>query len=90
MSNSLQPHGLLLASLLSTWNSSGKNIGVGCHSFPQRIFLSQGSNPGLLHCRQILYCLSHQEALSWENIDMQMIEIHVIIDITLNVFSFVF
>ena len=29
--------------------------------FPsQGIFPTQGSNPGLLHCRQILYCLSHQ------------------------------
>ena len=34
--------------------------GVGCHAFPQGIFLTQGSNPGLLHCRQILYRLSHQ------------------------------
>ena len=33
--------------------------GVGSHSFLQRIFLTQGSNPGLLHCRQILYCQSH-------------------------------
>ena len=29
-----------------------------CHSFLQKIFLTQGSNPGLLHCRQILYHLS--------------------------------
>ena len=36
-----------------------KNTGVGCHSLLQRIFQIQGSNPGLLHCRQILYCLSH-------------------------------
>ena len=28
--------------------------------FSKRIFLAQGLNPGLLHCRQILYCLSHQ------------------------------
>ena len=27
----------------------------------QRIFLTQGSNPGLLHCRQILYHLSYRE-----------------------------
>ena len=33
---------------------------VGCHSFLQGIFLTQGSNPGLLHCKQILYHLSHQ------------------------------
>ena len=33
---------------------------MGCHSVLQGIFLIQGSNPGLSHCRQILYCLSHQ------------------------------
>ena len=32
----------------------------GCHSLLQGIFPTQGLNPGLLHCRQILYCLSHQ------------------------------
>ena len=38
----------------------GKNSGVGCHFLLQRIFLSQGSNPGLLHCRQVLCQLSYQ------------------------------
>ena len=38
----------------------GKNTGVGCHALLQEIFPTQGSNPGLLHCRQILYYLSHQ------------------------------
>ena len=33
---------------------------MGCHFFLQGIFLTQGSNPGLLHCRQTLYPLSHQ------------------------------
>ena len=42
----------------------GKNTGVGCRALLQGIFLTQGLNPGLLHCRQILYCLSHQSA-SW-------------------------
>ena len=60
MSDSLQPHGLYLARLLCPRNSPGKNTGVGCHSLFQGIFTTQGSNPGLLHCRQILYCLSHQ------------------------------
>ena len=41
-------------------DSPGKNTGVGCHAFLQGIFLAQGSNPGLPHCRQILYQLSHQ------------------------------
>ena len=37
-----------------------KNTGVGCHPLLQGIFLTQGSNLGLLHCRQILYSLNHQ------------------------------
>ena len=40
--------------LLCPWDSPGKNTGVGCHFLLQGIFLTQGSNPGLLHCRQIL------------------------------------
>ena len=42
-------------------DSPGKNTGVGCHALLQGIFPTQGSNPGLPHCRQILYHLSHQE-----------------------------
>ena len=38
----------------------GKNTGVGCHFLLQGVFLTQGLNPGLLHCRRILYHLSHQ------------------------------
>ena len=56
----LQPHGLQPSRLLCPWNSPGKNTGVGCPSLLQGIFLTQGLNPGLLHCRQILYCLSYQ------------------------------
>ena len=55
MSDPLWPHGLY-----SPWNSPGKNTGVGCHFLLQGIFPIQGSNPGLPHCRQILYWLSHQ------------------------------
>ena len=40
--------------------NSGQNTGVGRFSFLQGIFPAQGSNPGLLHCRQILYQLSHK------------------------------
>ena len=50
MSNSLQPHGLY-----SSWNSPGQNTGVGSCSFLQGIVPMQGSNPGLPHCRRILY-----------------------------------
>ena len=41
-------------------DSLGKNTGVGCYTFLQGTFPTQGSNPGLPHCRQILYYLSHQ------------------------------
>ena len=37
-----------------------KNTGLGYHTLFQGIFLTQESNPGLLHCRQIFYRLSHQ------------------------------
>ena len=60
MSDSLQPHGLQPTRLLCPWDFPGKNTGVGCHFLLQGIFLTQGSNSGLLHCRQILYHLSHQ------------------------------
>ena len=43
-----------------TCNSPGKNTGVGSYSLLQGIFPTPGSNPGLLHCRQILYRLNHQ------------------------------
>ena len=42
----------------------GKNTGVGCHSLLQGIFPTLGSNSGLLHCRRILYHLSHQGSYS--------------------------
>ena len=45
--------------LLCPWNSPGKSTGVGCHFLLQGIFLTQGSNLGLLHCR-ILYQQSYQ------------------------------
>ena len=57
VSDSLRPHGLY-----SPWNSPGQNTEVGSLSFLQGIFLTQGSNPGLPHCRQTLYQLSHREA----------------------------
>ena len=55
MSDSLWPHGLY-----SPWNSPGHNTGMSSHSLLQGIFPTQGSNPGLLHCRWILYQLSHK------------------------------
>ena len=47
MSNTLRRHGLY-----SLWNSPGRNTGVGILSLLQGIFPTQGSNPGLLHCRE--------------------------------------
>ena len=55
MSDSLWPHGLY-----SPWNSPGQNTGVGSLSLLQGIFPTQELNPGLSHCRQILYQLSHK------------------------------
>ena len=55
MSTSLWPHGLC-----SPWNSPGQDSLVGSLSLLQGIFPTQGSNPGLLHCRWILYQLSHR------------------------------
>ena len=42
-------------------DSPGKNTGVGFHALLQGIFPTQGSNPGLLHCKQILYHVSHHK-----------------------------
>ena len=53
--NSLWSHG-------SPWNSPGQNTGVGSLCLLQGIFPTQGSNPGLLHCRQIHYQLSHRRS----------------------------
>ena len=44
----------------SPWNSPGQNSGVGSFFLLQGIFLTQGLNPGLPHCRRILYQLSHK------------------------------
>ena len=41
-------------------DSPGRNTGAGCQALLQGIFPTQGSNPGLLHCRRILYCLSQR------------------------------
>jgi len=63
LSNSLWPHGLY-----SPWNSPGQNIEVGSLFLFQGTFPTQGLNPGLPHCRQILYQLSHKRSpriLEW-------------------------
>ena len=63
LSDSLRPHGLY-----NPWNSPGQNTGVGSLSLLQGIFPIQGSNPGLPHCRRIIYQLSHNRSpriLEW-------------------------
>ena len=56
VSNSLQPHGLY-----SPWTFPGQNTGVGSLFLLQAIFPTQGLNPGLPHCKLILYQLSHKD-----------------------------
>ena len=46
--------------LFRPWDFPGKSTGVGCHFLLQGIFPTQGLNPGLLHCRQMILSLSHQ------------------------------
>ena len=55
LSDSLLPQGLY-----SPWNSPGQDTGVDSLSLLQGIFTTQGSNPGLLHCKWIFYRLSHK------------------------------
>ena len=55
VSDSLWPFGWY-----TPWNSLGQNAGMGSLSFLQGIFPTQGSNPGLPHCRWIFYQLSHK------------------------------
>ena len=75
MSHSWRLHGLQSARLLCPWNSPGNNTGVGCLSFLQEIFLTQGLNPGLLHCRQSLYHMSYQGSprSEWSLLNLQSV-----------------
>ena len=51
----------LCNTMVYPWNSLSNNTAVGCHFLLPGIFLTQGLNPSLLHCRQILSHLSYQE-----------------------------
>ena len=53
VSNSATPW--TIAKLLCSWDFPDKNSGVGCHFLLQGIFLTQGSNPSLLHCRKVIF-----------------------------------
>ena len=63
MSDSLRPHGLQPPRLLHPWDFPDKSTEVRCHFLLQGIFPTQGLNPGLPHCGQMLYPLSHQGSL---------------------------
>ena len=68
MSSSLWPMDCSLPSNSVHGDSPGKNTGVGCQARLQGIFPTEGLNPGLPYCRQIVYCLSHQRSpriLEW-------------------------
>ena len=58
------PHTLQVYSLPTGPQVKPKNTGVGSLSLLQQIFLTQGSNQGLLYCGQILYQLSYQGSLN--------------------------
>ena len=73
---------------LRPWCSPGKNTWVGSHSLLQGIVLIQGLNLGCLHCRQILYQLSHKEALFIsQNLSKSKIQIQQAVVQSLVVFS---
>ena len=69
VSDSLRLHGLQPTRFLHPWDFPGKNSGVGCHFLLQEIFPTQGLHPGIPHCRQTLYHLSHQGR--WQSICQQ-------------------
>ena len=67
VSDSLPTRRLEPTWLLCPWDSPGKTTAVGCHALLEGIFPTQGSNPGLMNCRRILYCLSYQGRPSLSN-----------------------
>ena len=89
VSHSLQPHELSPTRLLCPWNFPGKHTAVGCHFLLQGIFPTQGSNPGLLHCRQILYHLSHQESYLSLTINLRNTFLQFFLSLRV-VFNFIF
>ena len=76
VSDSLRPHGLY-----SPWNPAGQNTGVGSLSLLQGISPTQEVNPGLLHCRQILYQLSHKDR-GWDELGELNWHIHTTFPMT--------
>ena len=66
VADSLRPHGLQPTGLHCPGDFPDKDTGVGCHFLLQGIVPTQGSDLGLLHCRQILYQLSYKGNLAWK------------------------
>ena len=63
----LWPHGLQSTKFLCPWDSPGKKTCVGCPALLQGNFPTQRLNPGLPHCRWILYQVSHQESCGYKD-----------------------
>ena len=87
VSDSLRHHGLQPSRLLSPWDFSGKNTGVGSHSPLQGIFLTQRSNPGLQHCGQTLYHLGHEASPIYVHIYIYKIQIHYVLYICIYIYT---
>ena len=68
-------HRLGPSRLLRPWGFSGKNTGMGTRSLLQGIFPTQGSNLGLLCCRQILYHLSYQRSPFYYFLKIYLIDV---------------
>jgi len=82
MSHFFWPHGLIAhhySPKFLVWNFPDKNTAVGCHVLLQGIFLTQGSDPGLLSCNQILHGLSHQLVTNWNSEVPQSTPTHVVV-----------
>ena len=72
----MQPHALRPTRLLRPWNFPGKSTGVDSHFLLQGIFLAQGLNLGLPHCRQTLYYVSHQGSQKNYKKDLHCLDNH--------------
>ena len=64
---------------LCPWNSPAKNTGVGCHFLRQGIFLTQGSNLGLLHCKHLPFELPGWGALFWLKSSYFIFQLYILV-----------
>ena len=89
VSDPLPSHGPSPTRLLCPWHSPGKNTRVGCHFLLQGIFPTQGSNLGLLHCRQVLHPLSQEGSpVEWESVFTEHCDMLLIVDFLCVIFNF--